>query len=82
MITAGATALVAVAALVSAGVAFMSVKTQAGAAAAQIKAATEAAPLQSAANVVSASRQRWIDAVRDDIAEYLTVNSQFKRFNW
>ena len=44
-------------------------RAQTEAAKAQIEAATNAAKLQSRASVVSASRQRWIDALRDDIAE-------------
>lgn len=33
---------------------------------------------QSRATVVSASRQRWIDALREDIAEFLSVEAAFR----
>jgi hypothetical protein len=46
-----------------------------------IRAQREAAKLQSRASVVSASRQRWIDALRDDIAEFLTVDAEHKAFD-
>ena len=46
-----------------------------------VRAQIEAAKLQSRASVVSASRQRWIDALRDDIAEFLTTDAEHKGFD-
>lgn len=73
--------LAALAAVASAWIARNAVRAQSDAAAAQIEAATNVAKLQSRANVVSASRQRWIDALRDDIAEFLTTDAEHKGFD-
>jgi len=43
-----------------------------------IRAQLTIASRQSRASVVSASRQRWIDALREDIAEFLSVENAFR----
>lgn len=80
-VTLGTTALAALAAVASAAIALRAVRAQSNAAAAQIAAVTNAAKLQSRASVVSASRQRWIDALRDDIADFLTADAEHKGFD-
>lgn len=47
-----------------------------------IKAQVEIAARQSRASVVSASRQRWIDSIRDDIAEFLSTEDAFKSLRY
>jgi hypothetical protein len=44
----------------------------------QIDAQLLIAARQSRASVVSASRQRWIDAIRDDVAEFLSTEDAVK----
>lgn len=41
-----------------------------------IKAQVNIAARNSRASVVSANRQKWIDAIRDDVAEFIAVRSQ------
>ena len=50
------------------------IKSQASIAAQQIKAATEASAKQTLATVVTTARLTWIDALRDDISEFLALN--------
>jgi len=65
-------------ALVAAGAGWVSVYIQRENVRRQIEAQLNIAARQSRASVVSASRQRWIDAIRDDVAEFLSVEDAFK----
>jgi len=68
-----ATAAVAVISIRTSSANAKAALTQAGTAArSQIDASTDNARRQTRATVISASRQRWIDAVRDDVAALLS----------
>lgn len=63
-------------ALVAAGGAWAAVLVNRWNAADTIRAQVNIAARSSRAAVVSANRQRWIDAIRDDVAEFISVRAQ------
>jgi DNA repair exonuclease SbcCD ATPase subunit len=67
-----------VVALIGAGAAWRSLSIQKENVGRQIDAQLKIAARQSRASVVSASRQRWIDAIRDDVAEFLSLEDAYK----
>ncbi len=65
-------------ALMGAGAAWRSLSIQKGNVEKQIAAQLQIAARSSRASVVSASRQRWIDAIREDVAEFLSLEDAYK----
>lgn len=60
-------------AVISACVAAFAVKSQAAAATRQLEAAARSALRQTVASVVTSGRLQWIDAFRDDMAQFLSL---------
>lgn len=71
----------AIASALSARAAAKSIEVQAQTSSRQIEVTRELGKLQTWASVVSTSRQRWIDAMRDDVAEFLTLDASYKGFD-
>ena len=71
----------AISSALSARAAARAIEVQAETGSRQIEVTRELGKLQTWASVVSTSRQRWIDAIRDDVAEFLTLDASYKGFD-